>query len=95
MRIGVTTAEKAIALGADSASIEELAALNDAVLEAVYPTKTRDSGTVESFSHETKTRVAPAVKQARPKALIPVFPVRTASTTRSARFWRQARTPSN
>ena len=74
VRIGVTTAEKAIALGADSASIEELAALNDAVLEAVYPTKTRDSGTVESFSHETKTRVAPAVKQARPKALIPVFP---------------------
>ena len=74
VRIGVTTAEKAIALGADSASIEELAALNAAVLEAVYPTKTRDSGTVESFSHETKTRVAPAVKQARPKALIPVFP---------------------
>ena len=74
VRIGVTTAEKTIALGADSASIEELAALNDAVLEAVYPTKTRDSGTVESFSHETKTRVAPAVKQARPKALIPVFP---------------------
>ena len=74
VRIGVTTAEKAIALGADSASIEELAALNDAVLEAVYPTKTRDSGTVESFSHETKARVAPAVKQARPKALIPVFP---------------------
>ena len=74
VRIGVTTAEKVIALGADSASIEELAALNDAVLEAVYPTKTRDSGTVESFSHETKTRVAPAVKQARPKALIPVFP---------------------
>ena len=74
VRIGVTTAEKAIALGADSASIEELAALNDAVLEAVYPTKTQDSGTVESFSHETKTRVAPAVKQARPKALIPVFP---------------------
>ena len=74
VRIGVTTAEKAIALGADSASIEELAALNDAVLEAVYPTKTRDSGTVESFSHETKTRVAPAVMQVRPKALIPVFP---------------------
>ena len=74
VRIGVTTAEKAIALGADSTSIEELAALNDAVLEAVYPTKTRVSGTVESFSHETKTRVAPAVKQARPKALIPVFP---------------------
>ena len=74
VRIGVTTAEKAIALGADSASIEELAALNDAVLEAVYPTKPRDSGTVESFSHETKTRGAPAGKQARPKALIPVFP---------------------
>ena len=73
-RIGATTAEKTIVLGADSASIEELAALNDAVLEEVYPTKTEKTGTVEPFSCEAETRVSPAIKLARPKALIPVFP---------------------
>ena len=73
-RIGATTAEKTIVLGADSASIEELAALNDAVLEEVYPTKTEKTGTVEPFSCEAETRATPAIKLARPKALIPVFP---------------------
>ena len=74
VRIGATTAENTIVLGADSASIEELAALNDAVLEEVYPTKTEKTGTVEPFSCEAETRVSPAIKLARPKALIPVFP---------------------
>ena len=72
--IGVTTAEKTITIGSDEASISELLALNDAVLESVYPTKTQDAGTVECFTYETEKRVAPAVKIARPKALIPVFP---------------------
>ena len=61
-------------IGSDEASISELLALNDAVLESVYPTKTQDAGTVECFTYETEKRVAPAVKIARPKALIPVFP---------------------
>jgi phosphoribosylformylglycinamidine synthase len=72
--IGITTAEKTITIGSDEASISELLALNDAVLESVYPTKTQDAGTVECFTCETEKRVAPAVKIARPKALIPVFP---------------------
>ena len=72
--IGVTTAEKTITIGSDEASISELLALNDSVLESVYPTKTQDAGTVESFTYETEKRVVPAVKTARPKALIPVFP---------------------
>mgnify|MGYP000287808086 CR=1 FL=1 len=72
--IGITTAEKTITIGNDEASISELLALNDSVLESVYPTKTQDAGTVESFTYETEKRVAPAVKTARPKALIPVFP---------------------
>ena len=72
--IGVTTAEKTISIGSDEASISELLALNDSVLESVYPTKTQDAGTVECFTYETEKRAAPAVKTARPKALIPVFP---------------------
>ena len=63
-----------ISIGSDEASISELLALNDSVLESVYPTKTQDAGTVESFTYEAEKRVAPAVKTARPKALIPVFP---------------------
>ena len=95
VRIGITTAEKAIALGADSASIEELAALNDAVLEAVYPTKTRDSGTVESFPMKRRRASPPPSSRRVRRRSSPFSPARTASTTRSARFRRQARTPSN
>ena len=72
--IGITTAEKTITIGSDEASISELLALNDSVLESVYPTKTQDAGTVVRFTYEAEKRVAPAVKTARPKALIPVFP---------------------
>ena len=72
--LGRTTAEKTIVLGADRAPIAELAALNDAVLESVYPTGTEKTGTVESFTYEAETRAAPAVRLARVKALIPVFP---------------------
>ena len=72
--LGRTTVEKTIVLGADRAPIAELAALNDAVLESVYPTGTEKTGTVESFTYEAETRAAPAVRLARVKALIPVFP---------------------
>ena len=51
VRIGATTAEKTISLGSDEASISELLALNDAVLESVYPTKTQSAGAVESLSY--------------------------------------------
>ena len=74
VRIGATTAEKTISLGSDEASISELLALNDAVLESVYPTKTQSAGAVENLSYEAQERVAPTIKLARPKALIPVFP---------------------
>ena len=74
MKIGVTTAEPVIDLGGDAASIDELLALNEAVLEDVYPTHTGETGSVEAFSCTAKERTAPAVKLARPRALIPVFP---------------------
>ena len=74
MKIGITTAEPVIDLGDDSVSIDELLALNEAVLEDVYPTRTGETGSVEAFSYTAKERTAPAVKLARPRALIPVFP---------------------
>ncbi len=74
MKIGVTSAEPVIALGGDAAPIDELLALNEAVLEDVYPTRTGETGAVEAFSYAAKERTAPAVRHARPRVLIPVFP---------------------
>ena len=75
MKIGETTAEAAIVLDGDSASIDELLALNEGVLENVYPTRTFESaGELPAFSYEAASVKAPAVKCAKPKVLIPVFP---------------------
>ncbi len=73
-RVGVTTAEPVIDLGGDSAPIDELLVLNEAVLADVYPTRTGETGAVEVFSYTAGERKAPAVLCARPKALISVFP---------------------
>ena len=73
--IGWTTAEPVITYGHETVSIEELYALNTAVLENVYPTQTVETkAEIPAFSAEAVSRVAPAVKVAKPKVLIPVFP---------------------
>ncbi|MBQ8833748.1 MAG: phosphoribosylformylglycinamidine synthase [Oscillospiraceae bacterium] len=74
--IGWTTDDGTITYGSsDSASIEELYALNTAVLEDVYPTKAGvQKQEIPTFSFEGKGNAAPAVKVAKPKVLIPVFP---------------------
>ena len=75
MKLGVTTAEPVISLGADSASIDDLYALNTATLESVYPTKTKqEAKELPTFAFDGKCSLAPAVKVAKPKVLIPVFP---------------------
>ncbi len=75
MKIGMTTAEPVIDLDGDVASIDELYALNTATLEDVYPTKTNPAAKeLPTFSFEGKSTLAPAVKVAKPKVLIPVFP---------------------
>jgi len=74
-KIGQTTAEAAIVLDSDSASIDELLQLNEDVLEGVYPTKVKsDVGTVAPIACTETFTAAPAVKTAKPKVLIPVFP---------------------
>ena len=74
-RIGVTTEEAVITLGGETVSIDELYELNTAVLEKVYPTQTQETeDTVPTFSNPGVSTLAPAVKVAKPKVLIPVFP---------------------
>ena len=75
IKLGQTTSEPVITLGDDSASIAELYDLHTAVLEDVYPTKTKETEReVPVFSHNGGSGIAPAVKVAKPKVLIPVFP---------------------
>jgi phosphoribosylformylglycinamidine synthase len=74
-RLGVTTAEASVSIGADSASIEELLRLNEAVLEGIYPNRTpADSQPVPVLEAPAFTRAAPKAGIAQPKVLIPVFP---------------------
>ena len=75
MKIGQTTAEPVIDLGNDSAPISELLALNEGVLEKVYPTKVKETeAELPVFGFNGGCAAAPAVKCAKPKVLIPVFP---------------------
>ena len=74
-KIGVTTSEPEIALDDETVSIAELYELNSAVLEKVYPTQTVETReTIPAFDYHAASYSAPAVKCARPKVLIPVFP---------------------
>ena len=73
--IGHTTVEPTITYGGETVAISELYELNTAVLEKVYPTKTKETDRkIEAFKNTDICKLAPAVKVAKPKVLIPVFP---------------------
>ena len=74
MKLGTTTADGKITLGGETVTVAELLQTNDAVLEKVYATKAPAESALETFSWIKGCAAAPAVKCARPKALIPVFP---------------------
>ena len=73
-KLGETTAEAVIDLAGDKATIDELLAINEGTLSGVYPTDAPAKGALETFSYTGGCNIAPAVKVARPKVLIPVFP---------------------
>ncbi len=75
LKLGVTTAEPVIKLNGESATVAELLSLNEGTLAGVYPTDApATTANLTPFCYKTDTVAAPAVKCARPKALIPVFP---------------------
>ena len=75
LKIGQTTSTPVIAVDGDKATIKELYDLNTATLEKVYPTNTVETDEkIPIFSHSQPCNLAPAVKTAKPKVLIPVFP---------------------
>ena len=75
MKIGTTTTDTMICLEKDCASIDDLYNLNAQVLEDVYPTKTVEKNVeIPNLDYVGKSNLAPAVKVAKPRVLIPVFP---------------------
>ncbi len=75
LKIGVTTSAPEIVLDNESVGVEELLGLNEATLEGVFPTSVpTKKEQAPTFSYDMRSDAAPAVKTARPKVLIPVFP---------------------
>jgi len=73
--IGNVTDDEKITLGASALSMTELCGIYEEKLESVYPClESKDSVKYENFSSPAKEILAPAVKVAKPKVLIPVFP---------------------
>ncbi len=75
LKIGTTVIDPIIDLGSEKATIAELLSLNEGTLEDVYPTDAKATGNnIPAFAYNGGIIAAPAIKTARPKALIPVFP---------------------
>ena len=73
--LGYVTEDGTFSCGAESVACGELFALYEKKLENVYPTQApAENIPMETFSAPEADRRAPAVKTARPRVLIPVFP---------------------
>jgi len=73
--IGETTAVPVIRMGAESVALDQLLQTYEDKLEDVFPCNIPDVKTpIEKVSFNAESCKAPAVKVARPKVLIPVFP---------------------
>ena len=73
--LGVTTDKGTFTWRDESLNLEQILDSYESKLESVYscniPT---EESSMENFSYKTETRVAPAIKVAKPKVLIPAFP---------------------
>ncbi|MDE7372987.1 MAG: phosphoribosylformylglycinamidine synthase subunit PurQ, partial [Clostridia bacterium] len=75
VEIGKITAEKTVSLNGEKVSLEEIEDVYENKLESVYSCNIKQSyGEIKTFSFDMAEHVAPAVKVARPKVLIPAFP---------------------
>ena len=73
--LGEVTADAAIRRRGEAVPLKKLLEIYEDKLESVYSCNVKNCGEpTENFSYIAKERVAPAVKVARPKVLIPAFP---------------------
>ncbi len=75
LSVGFVTDDGKITYKDEEICLNELLGIYEDKLESVYKCNIADSKTpMENFSFSADTRVAPTVKVAKPKVLIPVFP---------------------
>ena len=73
--IGETVDNGKICFKSEEIEISKLLKVYEDKLESVYKCNIKDSNTkMENFCYNADSRIAPAIKVARPKVLIPVFP---------------------
>ena len=73
--VGKTTDDGKISYNGEETALRELLKIYENKLESVYRCNRENPDTkVETFSYKAENRVAPTVKTAKPKVLIPVFP---------------------
>ncbi len=73
--VGCFTEQGVLEYKDETVSFSELDKLYEERLEGVFPTLEKDNNkTYEAFEYNAESRVAPAIKVAKPKVLIPVFP---------------------
>ena len=73
--IGRTTEQYKIFSDTQTISLDTLQKAWEGKLESVFPCRIKTPfATIEAYSHKAATRPAPAVKTAKPRVLIPVFP---------------------
>ncbi len=73
--LGTTTEDYSVSFGNETLCLGEVESLYHAKLEPVFPVKVKaEEKQVETFKHMCDSRVAPSIKVAKPKVLIPVFP---------------------
>jgi len=76
LELGYTVAEQSISMGDEALALDKLLHAYEDKLESVYSCNISqgNNGKLENFSYEASQRVAPAIKVAKPKVLIPAFP---------------------
>ena len=73
--IGKITADGKISYNGEEIRLEKLLGIYENKLESVYRCNKENPKTeMQTFSYKTENRVSPAIKTAKPKVLIPVFP---------------------
>ncbi len=73
--LGKTTEEKAIVKGEEKVCMTNLLKIYEDKLEPIYSCNIPNEGKeIPAFSYKAEERTSPAIKVAKPKVLIPVFP---------------------
>ena len=72
--LGYTTDDGALTFGGEQVEMSKLLAISEGKLEDVYPTRAGKPYEVSNVSYTAGCTVAPAIKAAKPRVLIPVFP---------------------